>query len=114
MKEKLKCFICTTFLIESGNIEQSSYFGLLSRGGLTVPSKSIAEYVGSCFAILDVVSETFQKYQSIPVRRSAEFVLNKFFHNVSFACDEHLEKARKLAIKISTNTFCNNKQKYYR
>ena len=38
---------------DGDNATEKLYFNLLSRGGLTVPSSQMAEFVCACFDILD-------------------------------------------------------------
>ena len=69
--KRSNCEICKTTLICPKDTEfQNNYFNLLSRGGLTVPSPSLAEFVTSSFAILDFVDGKLAKQPSVPTRKA--------------------------------------------
>lgn len=107
-----KC--CTSYLIEKSISVKNpdySYIEILSRGGLTIPSMNLANYVCSAFAMLDFTAPTTLK-SDIADRTAAEHVL---FHQLqsfeTFTCDTHKEKGQKLANRIITNIYFNNKRK---
>ena len=66
--QRSKCMECKTALVSPKNaVFENTYFHLLSRGGLTIPSPSLAEIVVSLFKILDTVDEKIMKFPSIPM-----------------------------------------------
>ena len=87
----------------------NKYFDALSRGGLTVPSSNLLEFVCSSFAILDFL-ETVIK--STSVRKFCEICLDIYAPESSYSCTEHEKLCRKFAIKMLVNIFHNNKQKH--
>ena len=55
LANRSNCIICKEMFIANGNsIVNDKYLNLLSRGGLTVPSPNLADFVCSCFAVLDL------------------------------------------------------------
>ena len=111
--KRSKCKDCKTALVlpKDTSSFDNTYFYQLSRGGLTVPSPSLAEFVVSSFAILDSVDEKIMKFPLIPCRHAAEFVLRKYSQPVRFTCDYHRKWGIQFAIKPIVNIFYNNKQK---
>ena len=89
---------------------EKQYFDLLSRGGLTVPSSQMAEYVCACFSILDY-SDKFIVQHGSTTRESAEEILKIYSPKYIFTCEQHIEIGQKFAAKIVVNIFYNNKQK---
>ena len=87
----------------------NKYFDDLSRGGLTVPSSNLLEFVCSSFAILDF-AETVIK--STSVRKLCEICLDIYAPESSYSCTEHEKLCRKFTIKMLVNIFHNNKQKH--
>ena len=110
--KKNGCENCKDLLINTGSFEgrRERYFELLSRGGLTVPSRSLTEHVINTYAILDVADNLIQSYPTIPARTAAEEIL-QYNCNSPFACDQHNEWATKMCRSILVNIFFNNKQK---
>ena len=84
---------------------------MLSRGNLTIPSPSLAEFVSNCFAILDSVDDKITIFQSISTRPAAEYVLKKYSQRVHVTCEDHAEWGMHYSTKIIINIFYNNKQK---
>ena len=94
------CIICKSCLgSEKGINFENKYFDNLSRGGLTIPSSSLAEFVSNGFAILDSADE-----------KITEYVLMKYSEPVRFTCEAHVEWGMKFSSRIITNIFYNNKQ----
>ena len=90
---------------------ENNYFHLLSRGGLTIPSPPLAEFVVNGFALLDSIDETIMKFPTIPTKTAAEFVLRKYSQPVRFTCKHHLAWGLQFSTKTIINIFYNNKQK---
>ena len=88
------------------------YLNLLSRGGLTVPSSSLANYVAHAFSALSVTEKIIGRYQSLPTRSAAKYVLDKYLDGYNdLSCTPHSEKVKSAAIRCIINIFYNNKQK---
>ena len=107
-----QCEMCSLIMIgnDSDKATDKEYFDLLSRGGLTVPSRQMAEFVCACFAILEYADQFIVKNHE-STRVSAEQVWGIYSPKYSFTCEKHIEKGLIFAIKIVVNIFYNNKQK---
>lgn len=90
---------------------EDKYLNILSRGDLTVPDKRLAEIVNQGFSTLEVTEESIQKYNVVPPRRAAKYVLGKFFRALGLFCPQHEDKGKSLVFNTVTNIFYNNKQK---
>ena len=73
-KTKKKRFICT-LCHSTDESTDVSYFNNLSRGGLTVPSTSLADLINKGFALLDFYNKFIQKQCFLPARNGAIHVL---------------------------------------
>ena len=84
----------------------------LSRGGLTVASEALQNYVARGFAILDACETTLHK-SGIPSRIAAEHVLRKYLSvdEYGFTCSGHESLVCGKVIRKITNVFFNNKRK---
>ena len=78
----------------------NKYFGGLSRGGLTVFSYELLEFVCSSFAILSFADTLMI---SVSVRKLNKSYLEKCAPQSDFACKRHDELCRKFAIKMLVN-----------
>ena len=68
---------CCNGLLTGGSGVESpdfSYVQILSRGGLTIPSANLVNYVCAAVAILEFVDDVITK-SGLPVRKVAEHVL---------------------------------------
>ena len=103
---KLKCNVCEP-LLRSNKIS-SEYINIMSRGGLTEPSQSLADYVCAGFAILYTTKDLLFQYSDI-IKHVSLLTLGLFLSN-AFMCKDHQEWGRKLVNSIITNIFLNNEQ----
>ena len=107
--KRSKCKDCEKKLtVHDQDLQNDQYLTLLSRGGLFVPPKELAEFVCSCFAILDFEGDILSIGQ---VTRSAMYVLKYCGPKCEFCCQYHLDWGIKFASKIVVNVYFNNKQK---
>ena len=107
---RFHCENCEDVMVQHEKSDNTNkYFDALSRGGLTVPSSNLLEFVCSSFAILDF-AETVIK--STSVRKLCEICLDIYAPESSYSCTEHEKLCRKFAIKMLVNIFHNNKQKH--
>ena len=74
-----------------------------------MPSKSLADFVCSNFAILDFVV-TYIVALSLPVKTSATYVLRGYGPESDFTCVNHLDWGFNVATKVIVNIFFNSKQ----
>lgn len=110
--KRFKCGACQVLMIEQDeNQPPNEYFKSLSRGGLTIPSQYINNFVCNCFAILDYADKFIEKHNEVSTRVAAEYVLKTYASNEIFTCEKHTESGRRFAAKIIVNIFFNNKQK---
>ena len=110
LKEKTTYSGCIMKLCGS-EIECDSYFAHLSRGGMTVPSASLAQFVSTSFAVLDTTDSLLQKHAAASIREAAHHVLKTYCCNVNFTCDRHVDWGSVSVRKIVINIFYNNKRK---
>ena len=89
------------------------YVQILSRGGLTIPSTYLVNYVCKAFAILEFVDDLLTK-SGLPVRKAAEHVLIHWFQSFeTFACATHEATARKITNSTAVNIYFNKNRKNY-
>ena len=82
---------------------------LLSRGGLRLPTNSLATYVCRSFAKLDLAKERLL-LQPNHVRKAAETVLRRDSGIQKYMCEEHFHWGMAAFNKTVTNIYFNNKQ----
>ena len=97
----------TDFAINCG----SPYFHLISRGNLTAPSNALADFVCTAFAVLDYYDYFIVQQKHVPVRDAATYIVLNCLSSYSFSCEEHIDVAKKFAVRMIANIFYNNKQK---
>ena len=106
---------CCNELLTGGSRVESpdfSYVQILSRGGLTIPSTNLVNYVWMAFAILEFVDDLIIK-SGLPVRKATKHVMIHCFQSFeTFACTTHEVIAWK--ITSSVNIYFNNKRKICR
>ena len=112
LAKRSNCIICKEMFTANGNsIANDKYLNLLSRGGLTVPSPNLADFVCNCFAVLDFVGDHIQKHEVINVRQVSNDILHQYGPRVDFTCVDHMEWGFNFATKSIINIFFNNKEK---
>ena len=100
----------------SGNLvlENSdfSYFQILSRGGLTIPSINLVNYVCTAFAILDYLVDVITQFD-LKLRMAAERILCHFSSGNfdQYTCSIHESIVRCFCNRAAVNIFFNNKRK---
>ena len=112
LTKRTDCRECKSLLVsEDADSFENEYFKILSRGGLFVPSPSLAEFTCSGFAVLDICDAKIAKFPIIPTRTCAEHILRQFLTSDGFVCTNHSSWVMQFALKIIVNIFFNNKQK---
>ena len=112
VNEKLSCEKCKEHLIsEDGTGVNKKYLDLLSRGGLTVPDATFADYVSHLFAALDVIELPLMKHAKQTIRMSALDILSRYFQDYTISCADHEKKVRRKVMRCAVNTYFSNKQK---
>ena len=109
LTEKTKCHQCINPLYGC-EVEINSYFDILLRVGLKIPSAVLKDYVAFGFATLDLTDALLQQYCCNNIRKNAETVLNTYCPNILFTYADHIDCGQKWANKTMTNIFYNNKQ----
>ena len=76
-----QCEMCSLIMVsnDSDKATDKEYFDLLSRGGLTVQSRQMAEFVCACFAILEYADHFIVKKNMKPQK---ECLQNKFWEYI--------------------------------
>ena len=83
--KRFKCKDCEKKLtVHDQDLQNDQYLTLLSRGGLIVPAKELAEFVSSCLVILDFVEGDILSIGQ--VTRSAMYVLKYCGPKCEFCC----------------------------
>ena len=95
--------------VHDQDLQNNQNLTLLSRGGLLVPPKDLAEFVRSCFAVSYFVEGDILSIGQ--VTRYAMYVLKYHGPKCEFCCQYHLGWGIKFASKIVVNVYFNNKQK---
>ena len=96
--KRSKCKDCEKKLtVHDQDLQNDQYFTLFSRG-LFVPPKELAEFVCSCFAILDFVEGDILSIGQ--VTRSEIYVLKYYGPKCKFCCPYHLDWGVTFASKI--------------
>ena len=114
LRKRSKCKQCCLYLInneDDDDVPENHYLKLLSRGGLTVPSSPLAEFVLGAFAILDFTDKFIEKEKILGTRDAAEKILKLYAPKSIFTCPDHIEWSHKFGARIIVNLFYNNKQK---
>ena len=104
---------CKGFLSSDSGADDPNvlYVQMLSRGGFTIRSTNLLNYVCAAFAILESVDDLISK-SGLPVRKAAERVFIHFFLSFeTFACTTHETIARKITNSTAVNIDFNNKRK---
>ena len=112
LKERSKCETCITNL--AGNkdgVDHDQYLNTLSRGGLTIPSSSLADFVRSSFALLDYVHGFIRVHNITEVREVSTKILDRYAPRAAFTCEKHVVWGQKFATKPIINVFFNNQKK---
>ena len=92
--------------------DHDKYLRLLSRGGLTVPSLALTDFIFQTFTILHYISPTIHKEKKKNNRKITENVLPKHLNIVvNFACVNHEDWAVRFSVRAFINSFYNNEQK---
>ena len=111
IKRSSSCDLCKqTLPSQEVDFESDSYLKLLSRGGLFVPSRQLADFVCGSFAILDFLEKEIV-LPGMPVAKAATYIQKKYGSSSHLSYNMHHDWSFKFASKIVVNKFFNNKQK---
>ena len=109
--KRFKCDLCKLLMTDFTINCVSPYFHLISRGNLTAPSNTLADFVCTAFAVLDYYDHFIMQQKHVPARDAASYILLNCLSSHCFSCEEHVDVARKFAVRMIANIFYNNKQK---
>ena len=110
LKSHACCKSHLTGIISESNPDHA-YITILNRGGLTIPSTSLTDYVCTSFAILSFTENSVIK-SNIRARKAAELVLSHTFGIYQdFTCNDHRALGQTFVNRIISNIFFNNKRK---
>ena len=101
------CIADKTETLESSDYD---YIKTLSRGGLTIPSINLINYVCDSFAFIDYVNDDIIS-SGLTARKAALIVLNNCIKHDSFLCSCHWTDGKVYVDKIIVNVYFNNKRK---
>ena len=92
------------------DLENNSCLKLLSRGGLFVPLRQLADFVWGYFAILDFLEKEIVLL-GMPVAKVPTYILKRYGSFPYFSCNMHPDRSFKFASKVVITIFFSNKQK---
>ena len=96
---------------KSDDNDDHKYIKILSRGGLTIPSPNLTEYVCNAFAILDICEQTIINSE-LPERDAAQQTLVRLLATApDFSCEKHPKPVKQYCNRAIANVFFNNKRK---
>ena len=95
---------CIRRIVNETACSNTEYIGILSRGGLTTPSKALGDLVAQSFAVLDACSTAIKK-SKVPSRVAGLAVLRKFIDITDLVCKKHEEQFAVRMMKVICNCF---------
>ena len=89
LRTKTHCDVYATRFSEcAADVATGSYFDILTRGGMTIPSLELSQYVSLCFAVLIYTDKrVLQQCPNLPSRAAGQFILRYHCANVLFTCN---------------------------
>ena len=97
LSKRFKYELCSKCMIgQIDNEIKNNYLNSLSRGGLTIPSSQIAEYVCACFAILDYANRFIERHGQSTTREAAETIFKIYSPKFAFTCEQNIYMQGKL------------------
>jgi hypothetical protein len=117
ISDQKKHYCCVNFLKGrlSADNPDHTYIQTLSRGGLTIPSSELTEYVCTAFAILQH-TENIIRSSELDERKAASVMLKHVFSakcgsTPRFTCGSHRTFVEMYANRVLINIFLNNRRK---
>ena len=87
------------------------YLIILNRGGLTIPSPNLVNYVCDAFAVLSATENILINQSKLTSRNAAKEALSYMMGCCNFTCENHKVDGQKFVISTIVNVFFNNKRK---
>ena len=112
--KKIKSSSCCKMHI-TGSIDMENpdheYLIILNRGGLTIPSPNLVNYVCDAFAVLSVTENVLINQSKLTSRNAAKEALSHVMGCCNFTCENHKVEGQKVVVSTFVNVFFNNKRK---
>ena len=112
--KKIKSSSCCKMHI-TGSIDienpDHEYLIILNRGGLTIPSPNLVNYVCDAFAVLSVTENILINQSKLTLRNAAKEALSYMMGCCNFTCENRKVDGEKFVISTIVNVFFNNKRK---
>ena len=103
------CKIHITGCIDLENPDHE-YLITLNRGGHTVPSPSLVNYVCYAFAVLSATENVLNR-SKLTARNAAKEALSYLMGFCDFTCEKHKVEGQKVVLSTVINVFFNNRRK---
>ena len=86
------------------------YLIILKRGGLTIPSPNLVNYVCDAFAVLNATEIDLSNQSKVTLRNTTKEALS-YIMGCDFTCEYHKVDGQKVIVSTIVNVFFNNKRK---
>ena len=86
------------------------YLIILNRGGLTIPSPNLVNYLFGPFAVLSATKYVLINQSKLTSRNTAEEALSDIMGCCNFTCEIHKIDRQKVVINTIANAFFNDKR----
>ena len=111
--KKIKSSSCCKMHI-TGSIDMENpdheYLIILNRGGLTIPSPNLVNYVCDAFAVLNATEIDLSNQSKVTLRNTTKEALS-YIMGCDFTCEYHKVDGQKVIVSTIVNVFFNNKRK---
>ena len=87
------------------------YLIILKRGGLTISSPNLVNYVCDVFAVLSAAENVLINQSKLTSRNAAKEALSYMMGCSNFTCENDKVDGQKVVISTIVNVFFNNKRK---
>ena len=87
------------------------YLIILNRGGLSIPSPNLMNYVYDVFAVLSATENVLISQSKLTSRNAAKEALSYIMGCCNFTCENHKVDCQKVVISTTVNVLFNNKRK---
>ena len=112
--KKIKSSSCCKMHI-TGSIDienpDHEYLIILNRGGLTIPSPNLVNYVCDTFAVLSATENVLINQSKLTSRNAAKEALSYVIVCCNFTCENHKIDGQKVVKSTTANVFFSNKRK---
>ena len=104
---------CKMHIMGSIDMENPDYEYLiiLNRGGFTIPSPDLVDYVFDAFPVLSATENVLINQSKLTSRNVAKEAISYLMGFCNFTCENHKNDGRKVVTSTIVNVFFNNKRK---